>query len=146
MATEKTAGRFTKSKVTNLWRYDPEGTYYLFARIGGKLKKKSLDTKVLSVAKLRLADRLRAERQQLELRGQVSAGKLTVCEASERLVSRLGNRGGKPRTAQFYQERINALFRCAPELKDRDCGRLSVAECQSWAAKYRTTVKPATYN
>jgi len=47
--------------VTNLRKAQPSGVYYLFARIGGKLKKKSLETDVFSTAKLRLADRLKAE-------------------------------------------------------------------------------------
>jgi hypothetical protein len=49
--------------VPNLWRYETRGPYYLFARIGGKLKKKSPETNVFSTAKPGLADRLKAEHQ-----------------------------------------------------------------------------------
>jgi hypothetical protein len=54
---------FAKTNVPNLWRYKTRGPYYLFARIGGKLKKKSPETNVFSTAKPGLADRLKAEHQ-----------------------------------------------------------------------------------
>lgn len=135
----KTADRppaFTKTNVPNLWRYEPSDSYYLFARIGGKLKKKSLGTDVFSVAKLRLADRLKAEHQGLELRGSASTGKLTVRQAGDQLLARLEGNGGKARTPQFYRERICALFKHAPGLADKDVARLSVVDCQAWSDRY----------
>jgi hypothetical protein len=47
--------------VTNLRKTQPSDAHYLFAQIGGKLKKKSLNTKSLSVAKQRLVDALKVE-------------------------------------------------------------------------------------
>ena len=47
---------WTKAPVANLVRYEPSGIYFARAKVRGKLIRKSLDTNVLSVAKLRLAD------------------------------------------------------------------------------------------
>lgn len=146
MATADQPPAFTKTNVPNLWRYEPSGSYYLFARIGGKLKKKSLGTNVFSIAKLRLADRLKAEHQGLELRGRTSTGKLTVRQAGEQLLARLEGNGGKARTPQFYRERMSALFKHSPGLAEKECARLTVTDCQAWADRYRALVGPATFN
>jgi len=45
-----------KTQYANLIRYKPSKTYFARIRIGGKLIRRSLKTKVLSVAKLRLGD------------------------------------------------------------------------------------------
>jgi hypothetical protein len=47
---------WTKAPVANLVRYEPSGIYFARAKVRGKLVRKSLDTNILSVAKLRLAD------------------------------------------------------------------------------------------
>jgi hypothetical protein len=52
---------WTKAPVANLVRYEPSGIYFARAKVRGKLVRKSLDTNVLSVAKLRLADVLDTE-------------------------------------------------------------------------------------
>jgi len=52
---------WTKAPVANLVRYEPSGIYFARAKVRGKLVRKSLDTNVLSVAKLRLADVLDSE-------------------------------------------------------------------------------------
>jgi hypothetical protein len=52
-----------KSPFGNLIRYVSSGTYYARLRVKGKLVRRSLKTSVLSVAKLRLGDFEREERQ-----------------------------------------------------------------------------------
>jgi hypothetical protein len=52
---------WTKAPVANLVRYEPSGIYFARAKVRGKLVRKSLDTNILSVAKLRLADVVDAE-------------------------------------------------------------------------------------
>jgi hypothetical protein len=55
-----------KTQYANLVRYRSSGSYFARIRIGGKLIRRSLKTKVLSVAKLRLADQEKDERQLAE--------------------------------------------------------------------------------
>ena len=47
---------WTKTSFTNLIRYGPSGVYFARVRVQGKLIRRSLNTSVLSVAKLRLSD------------------------------------------------------------------------------------------
>ncbi len=55
-------GEWQKTQYSNLIRYVPSGTYYSRVRVVGKLIRKSLKTDVLTVAKLRLADLEKSER------------------------------------------------------------------------------------
>src|SRR5205814_9491195 len=55
-----------KTPYANLVRYSPSRKYFARIRVGGKLIRQSLKTKVLSVAKLKLADLEKKERSKLE--------------------------------------------------------------------------------
>jgi len=66
-----------KTQYSNLLRYVPSGTYFARIRVGGKLIRRSLETTVLSVAKLKLADLEKEERTRLENHKQFGAGKAT---------------------------------------------------------------------
>ncbi len=132
--------------VTNLKKAQPSGVYYLFARIGGKLKKKSLETTVFTVAKLRLADALKKERGAAQLRNPDVSGKLTFPQAAEFCVDKLKATGRKPRSIQFYRERINALYAVWPELKTIQCSRITPKACMDWSIRYQQQVKRRTYN
>ena len=132
--------------VTNLRKAQPSGVYYLFARIGGKLKKKSLDTTSFTVAKLRLADLLKAERGAAQLRNPDVSGKLTFPQAVEICVDQLKATGRKPRSVQFYRERINALYSVWPELKTIQCSRITPKACMDWSIRYQQQVKRRTFN
>ncbi len=63
-----------KTQFSNLIRYTPSGTYFARLRVNRKLIRKTLKTAtdVLSVAKLRLADSEKLERQSAETRTNVS--------------------------------------------------------------------------
>src|ERR1039458_2500745 len=61
-------GPWPKTSYANLIRYVPSGTYFARIRIQGKLIVKSLKTDAISVAKLRLGDLEKGERQNVELR------------------------------------------------------------------------------
>ena len=63
-----------KTQYANLIRYVPSGTYYARIRVVGKLIRKSLKTDVLTVAKLRLADLEKNERESVESRDSASKG------------------------------------------------------------------------
>src|ERR1017187_3685645 len=105
-----------KSQYANLIRYVPSGTYYARLRVKGKLIRRSLKTDVLSVAKLRLSDFEKHERQIAESCNSVSAGKLTMADAIEIHKQRLaGNVSLKPRTKDYHDQRIIALLKSWPE-------------------------------
>jgi len=52
-----------KTPYPNLIRYKPSGSYFGRVRVNGKLIRRSLDTHVLSVAKLKLSDFLQDHRR-----------------------------------------------------------------------------------
>ena len=52
-----------KTQYANLVRYAPSGIYFARMRVKGKLIRKSLKTDVMTVAKLRLSDMEKFERQ-----------------------------------------------------------------------------------
>src|SRR5207249_8166524 len=74
-------GLWTKAPVANLVRYEPSGIYFVRAKVRGKLIRKSLDTNVLSVAKLRLADVLDTEHKALAASNTKIIGRMTFGEA-----------------------------------------------------------------
>src|ERR1035441_1468565 len=78
---DKTPKDWQKTQFTNLIRYVPSGTYYARLSVAGKLIRKSLKTDVLSVAKLRLADLDKQERQRAESTDAAARGKMTVGDA-----------------------------------------------------------------
>jgi hypothetical protein len=78
--TEKTSA-WLKTPYANLIRYQSSGKYFARLRIKGKLIVRSLKTNAITVAKLRLADLEKEERQKVE--NQVSAidGTMTFGDA-----------------------------------------------------------------
>jgi hypothetical protein len=107
-----------KTQYANLVRYKPSRAYFARTRIGGKLNRRSLKTKALSVAKLRLGDLEKKERQLAEHQVAVADGSMTVDDACATYRQRLeGDASIKPRTREYHQQRIAALFKSWPELK-----------------------------
>jgi hypothetical protein len=58
-----------KTPFANLIRYVPSGIYFSRIRVGSKLIRRSLKTNKLAVAKLRLSDLEKFERQRVEVQG-----------------------------------------------------------------------------
>ena len=73
-----------KTSYANLIRYQPSGKYFARLRVGGKLIRRCLKTTSIAVAKLRLADLEKAERQMAEhasgLAFMFSASRMTTRE------------------------------------------------------------------
>jgi len=136
-ATAESDKDWQKTQYSNLIRYVPSGTYYARLRVKGKLIRRSLKTDVLSVAKLRLSDFEKHERQVAESRDSVSAGKLTMADAIKMHKQRLaGNVSLKPRTKDYYAQRITALLKSWPELERKEVRSITKTDCLNWAAKF----------
>jgi hypothetical protein len=65
------------TQYSNLIRYIPSGTFFARLRVGGNLIRKSLKTDTLTVAKLRLSDIEKCERESVETRTTASKGRMT---------------------------------------------------------------------
>ena len=88
----------TKSWVAtqraNLVRYVPSGTYFARLRVGGKLIQKPLRTDKLTVAKMRLRDFEKAEKEKTATLTGATKGKLTFAQALQIYRERGGARSG----------------------------------------------------
>ena len=131
-----------KTPFANLLRYKPSKVYFARIRVRGKLIRRSLKTKLLTVAKMRLADLEKVERQTAESQMAVAGGKMTFGDALA--VFRIRLQGGqtkakKPRSKAYREERIQALLKSWPTLEKTDVRKISKADCLNWAANYQRT-------
>jgi hypothetical protein len=80
-SSDNTDSRWQKTPVANLVRHVQSGNYYARIRVRGKLIWKSLKTDRISVAKLRLGDFHKTERQRAATHNAVVRGKMTFGDA-----------------------------------------------------------------
>jgi hypothetical protein len=106
------AAVWQKTPVANLVRYAATGVYFACLRAGGKLIRRSLKTNKLAVAKLRLTDPEKSERQRVEIQGAAENGDMRFGDALVIFRGRLQNDSSlKPRTKEFREERIASLLK-----------------------------------
>jgi len=74
-ALVNTESPLVKAPVANLVRYKPSGIYFARAKVGGKLIRQSLKTRVLSNAKLKLRDLLAGEERKIQGQKAIVVGK-----------------------------------------------------------------------
>src|SRR6185436_2676725 len=130
----------------NLIRYTPSGTYFARVRINGKLKRQSLETKTLSVARMKLGDFVKAERERAEKQEQVADGKMTFGDALKIYQARNASDPNlKPRTKSYYEERIVALRKSWPGLEETDVRRITKTACLEWATRC-AKFSPSAFN
>ena len=140
-------GPWQKTQYANLIRYVPSRTYFARIRIQGKLIVKSLKTDSIAVAKLRLGDLEKDERQNAEHRAAVTTGKMTFGDCLKLHRDRLqAEPNFKPRTKEYYEYRTKALLKSWPGLSEEDVRKITKSDCLNWAAKFRTGVSPSSFN
>jgi integrase len=147
-ATEK-AARLSKTQYANLIRYVPSGKYFARIRVQGKLILKSLKTNRISVAKLRLADLEKEERQKAENQAAVAvtSGKMKFTDVLALYRERLkADVNLKPRTKEYREERVGAILKSWPELKDKDVRQISKRDCQEWARRFSQKGSSIAFN
>jgi site-specific recombinase XerD len=133
--------------VANLVRHVQSGNYYARIRVRGKLIWKSLKTDRISVAKLRLTDFQREERQRAAVQKAVARGKMTFNDALQAYRERLkGDHSIKDRSKAYREERIVALLKSWPELPQTDVSRVSKSNCLAWAAEFGKLASPSAFN
>lgn len=144
---QKPVSAWQKTNFSNLVRYVPSGKYFARIRVRGKLVRQSLKTDSLSVAKLRLTDLEKRERQAAENLAAVANGKMTFLDALAIYRPRIeGDASLKPRTKAYYAERITALLKSWPELEKKDVRAITKTECLNWAARFGANASPTAFN
>ena len=110
-----------KTPVANLVRHVQSSNYYARIRVRGKLIWKSLKTDRISVAKLRLGDFHKEQRQRAAAQNAVARGKMTFGDAVAAHGQKLLNDPSlKPKTREYDSFRIKALLASWPGLENTD--------------------------
>ena len=138
---------WVKTQFSNLVRHAPSGGFYARLRVKGKLIWRSLKTKRISVAQLKLADLEREERKKADAGEKVESGLGSVGDALQLLVERIkGQPNLKPRTKSYYEERVTALKKSWPGLGARHVKDVTKDECLKWAGSFASRSSPVAYN
>ncbi len=141
------ASPWQNTSYANLVRYAPSGAFFARIRIGGKLIRRSLKTKVLTVAKLKLSDLEKEERSRLETRQRMVDGKVMFRDLAHEYCGRLDAAPNlKPRTKEYYRERLAAMVKSWSGLDATDVRKLTDAQCREWANRYIKEASPTNYN
>ena len=136
-----------KTPYANLIRYTPSQTYFARFRVKGKLIRRTLKTKSLSVAKLRLADFEKHERQRAQSTTAVIEGKMTFGDAMAVFKQRLNdNPALKPKSKEYYEFRIRALLKSWLGLANKDVSRITSAECLNWSTANASKNSSSSHN
>ena len=136
-----------KTPYANLIRYKSSGKYFARLRVRGKLIRRGLKTTSLTVAKLRLSDLEKGERQKAEHQTAVADGNMTFGAALAIYRQRLNaNAALKPRSKVYREERIAAMLKSWAELERKDVRKISKQECLTWAAGFAEKAAPSNFN
>jgi integrase len=139
--------RWQKSSHANLVRYVPSGVFFCRMKVRGVLIRKSLKTDVLSVARLRLADEEKKHRYAADrkLALQRGSSELSFGDALELYRERLRNDAViKRRTRDYYGQRVDALLKSWPTLRESKVRDITANDCEKWAAKFSGS--PTAFN
>ena len=117
MRTENEKSEWESTRTQNLVRYRPSGTYFTRFKVGGKLIRKSLKTRIFSVAELRLPGSVKDHRKNDEARRNVANGRMSFGEAVQIYRDKLAaNPELKPRSKSYYLLILNFIERSWPAL------------------------------
>lgn len=116
------------------------GTYYLRAKIAGKLIWRSLDTDVFTTAKLRLPDKLKEVRDSMpSVTTKQAAGspKMTVKEAYKMYEADVqADPRLKPTTKKFRLRFATTIDRTWQQLWDMEVRKVSETDCKDYLNRY----------
>jgi integrase len=137
---------WVKTPFANLVRYVPSGSYFARIKVKGKLVRQSLKTKTLSVAKLRLADLEKSERQQV-ISESGDSGKMSFGNALQTYLRRLeADQDRKPSLRKYRLETVKAILTTWPGIEKTDVRKIGERECEDWADRLRQQYSPHRFN
>jgi len=113
-----------RTRLQNLVRHK-SGRYYARAFAGGKEVWKSLKTSHFSVAQARLAEFLKEHRQRVSNGNGEGSAKMTFGDAAEIHLRNLDdNLRIKPRTRDYWRQRLAALIKSWPSLNETEVRKI----------------------
>jgi len=129
-------------KVPNLLQYVSNGNYYGRIKVGGKLIRESLKTKVWTTAKLRLVDFLKENQ---ENRNHAPTPKFS--EAVKLFEQELeADLRMKPRSKGYRRGCLLKLQKTWPELWELHLDEITPQACKDWAGKLNKEVSGQYFN
>lgn len=146
MKTECAVSEWIKTPVANLVRWKSSGTFFARVRIGGKLYRASLDTHVLSVAKLRLADFIR-DKQNSAVAHPGASGKMLGKDCITIFKQRLEQRQDITPGAKLYRRTtINFLLKFWPDFEALEVAKITKDQCLKWSVALAEHYASTVYN
>ena len=121
----------------------PSDNYFGRVRVNGKLIRRSLETHVLSVAKVKLSDFLQDYRRLAINKGPSVKGEVIIEIFRKEIEEDADN---QPRTKFYKQEVLIALKKTWPELYSSEIARISQKDCNDWAARHGKGYSPTRFN
>ena len=135
------------TQYSNLIRYVPSGTFFARLRVDGNLIRKSLKTDTLTVAKLRLADLEKSERESAETRESAGKGRMTFGDCVAIFKTQTEASSHLKQSAKLYRaEAIKSILKSWPGLETIDVRKISASDCNTWAAKYSNLYSGTRFN
>jgi integrase len=147
MSTKEQNSVWQKTKTQHLIRYLPKGTFYAYFKVGGKPFRKSLDTDVYSVAKLRLADHIAEQRELAEASTNQAAGRLTFADVVEQYRARIESEPRlKPASRAYRLMTVDFILKTWPTILTKKVGKITYRDCVDWLQRYQTKYAPSVVN
>ena len=147
VTAKQSEAKWEKTRVRNLVRYVPSGTYYARIRVGGKLVWRSLETDTFSVAKIKLRDVEHEEQAKLESADRLLDRDATFGDALALFEKNLeSNMKLKPGAKLYRRKTITALLKSWPSLKATRLAKITEADCKEWAKNFDAEYSPSVYN
>src|SRR5215510_7245681 len=139
MKRQKTDKTWQRTRHQNLIRHK-SGGYYARAYANGKEIWQSLKTSHFSVAQAKLAEFMKEHRERVSNgNGEVSA-KMTFRDAAAIHLRNLDdNPRIKPRTRQYWRQRLAALIKSWPGPSETEVRKITQVDCKKWASTYAKT-------
>lgn len=130
-------------KVPNLLQYVSTGTYYGRQKSNGKLIRRSLETQVWSIAKLRLVDFLKDQQDTKPKVEGVAFG-----EAVELYKGEIKNNVSMKETSKNYllKQCLRKIELCWPELWTQRIESITEEKCREWATRLSKEISSQYFN
>jgi integrase len=136
-----------KTKYANLIRNASSEKYFARFRYNGKLIWKSLKTDVLSVAAQRLPDKIKEVKDEQALLASGSDPRMTFEAAAKIYFERVKSSPDyKPKTKAYYEERLAALWKSWPGVKNKLVKDITKGECVEWRNRFASKYSPTAFN
>jgi integrase len=137
-------GKWIFSRVSNMVRYAPSGTYYMRVKVGGKIIRRSLKTNSESMAVRLLPKAINDERSRHARR---SSGGQTMADAAELYLKAVASKPGiKPRSVDYRRETWEMIKRTWKGIETLPSSDVTKSMCEDWADRARLRYASTRFN